>query len=176
MMYAAKARCRSFNLLSRRSVGTIFGPEKIDPRHVDETPVIPDLRSTDFEDKELLENALGFPVEQLQRTVVIKQECKSATQSGRSPRHRQWIVHFKREEMWTNPLMGWACTRDPMYQIFRTLRFDTLEEAQTWATTNGFGYEIDAQTSPLTSQSDGGYASKFAYKPPRPNFDPSHLE
>jgi hypothetical protein len=85
-------RCRNLPLL--RSVGTILPDESIDARKVDLLTAMPDLRSNDIKDKDLVENALGFPAEQLARTVTIKQECKPASQAGRSARHKKWTSTF----------------------------------------------------------------------------------
>jgi hypothetical protein len=73
-------------------VGTFLPEDSIDPLKVkvDVKPVVPDLRSNEIQDKDLIENALGFPAEQLARTVTIKQECKPASQAGRSARHKKW--------------------------------------------------------------------------------------
>lgn len=84
----ATRRCRNLPLV--RSVGTILPDEDLDARKVDVLPAMPDLRSNDIKDKDLIENALGFPAEQLARTVTIKQECKPASQAGRSARHKKW--------------------------------------------------------------------------------------
>jgi len=176
MLKLAKSRS-SLRVFQLKYVGTFLPdvtPETFYPKSPKDKSVTTDFRTgpQDVGDKEILEEASGTPTHQLGRTVLITQESKSANQSGRNRRQEQWTVTFKREEgMWTNPLMGWSSSRDPMYQIHKCLVFDSFEEAKTWAITNGFQYEAGIPTEDLHTRSNGGdYSKKFVYRPPRSNF------
>lgn len=121
-----------------------IGTKDQDLKFVDE-PLL-DMRTVD---RDALETAIGAPAEQLQRSVVIQKRCKSPTQSGRRVSHticyffisylfkfnNGWRIRFKTGTQWTNPLMGWTAGNDPMSGI--NLNFDSLEEAKTWAVSNG---------------------------------------
>jgi hypothetical protein len=85
-MFALKMQKKTSQM---RFVGTMV-PEKIDPNQLDATVALPDSRSVNLSDRELLEMANGVPSNQLKRTVVITQECKSPNQSGRNARQNKY--------------------------------------------------------------------------------------
>lgn len=58
----------------------------------------------------------GMPAEHASRTVLIGQRPLKSTQSGQAFAH-QWQITWKNAERWTNPLMGWSSSADPMAQV-----------------------------------------------------------
>lgn len=55
----------------------------------------------------------GMPEEHANRTVVIGQRINKTLQSGDCFAH-QWQITWKNKNRWSNPLMGWTSTADPM--------------------------------------------------------------
>ncbi len=58
----------------------------------------------------------GMPQDQANRTVVIAQRMLKSLQSGQRLVN-QWQIYWKTTERWSNPLMGWASTADPMSNV-----------------------------------------------------------
>lgn len=58
----------------------------------------------------------GMPADQANRTVVIAQRMLKSLQSGQRMSH-QWQIYWKNTERWSNPLMGWTSTADPMSNV-----------------------------------------------------------
>jgi NADH dehydrogenase (ubiquinone) Fe-S protein 4 len=55
----------------------------------------------------------GMPGDHASRTVVIAPRFLKSVQSGQ--RHAyQWQLAWKTTERWSNPLMGWTSTADPL--------------------------------------------------------------
>ncbi|CAN0420258.1 unnamed protein product, partial [Hapterophycus canaliculatus] len=48
------------------------------------------------------------------RKVIISQKSKPATTSGTGGGLQNWNLTFKQKERWSNPLMGWTSTADPV--------------------------------------------------------------
>ena len=68
----------------------------------------------------------GMPEEQARRTVVIAQRQFKTLQSG-SKYNEQWQITWKTENRWTNPLMGYTSTNDPMSNVkVSIVSFDLL--------------------------------------------------
>ena len=86
----------------------------------------------------------GMPTEQAKRVVVIAQRQLKTLQSGQRLTH-QWQITWKNTERWSNPLMGWTSTADPMTNV--KLNFDTQEAAVAFAERNGWKYEVRMPTS-----------------------------
>lgn len=89
----------------------------------------------------------GMPAEQASRTVIIAPRINKTLQSGGSVNHL-WQITWKNEERWSNPLMGWTSTADPMSNV--KLTFDTQEEAVAFAQKNGWKYEARAPVPETT--------------------------
>ena len=68
----------------------------------------------------------GMPTEQKNRTVVIAPRMNKTLQSGGATNHL-WQITWKNQERWSNPLMGWTSTADPMSNL--KLTFDSQDEA-----------------------------------------------
>ncbi len=58
----------------------------------------------------------GVPAEQAKRTVIITQRMNKTLQSGQKFVD-QWQIYWKNSERWTNPLMGWTSSADPMSNV-----------------------------------------------------------
>ena len=69
----------------------------------------------------------GMPAEQAERVVVIAPRAVKTLQSG-GRTDTGYTITWKNQERWSNPLMGWTSSADPMANV--KLTFDTLELAQ----------------------------------------------
>lgn len=65
----------------------------------------------------------GMPAEHQQRTVLIAPRMLKTLQSGQHGKNI-WQLYWKNTIRWTNPLMGWTSTSDPMSNVVvRSLQF-----------------------------------------------------
>eukprot|EP00310_Coccolithus_braarudii_P021139 CAMPEP_0183351622 /NCGR_PEP_ID=MMETSP0164_2-20130417/26143_1 /TAXON_ID=221442 /ORGANISM="Coccolithus pelagicus ssp braarudi, Strain PLY182g" /LENGTH=154 /DNA_ID=CAMNT_0025523855 /DNA_START=160 /DNA_END=624 /DNA_ORIENTATION=- len=113
----------------------------------------------------------GTPKEMLD-TRVIKifkppQGVQNATQNTLS-----WKIQWEdeRTERWSNPLMGWTGTRDPLSNTHMTMEFHTSEEAVRFAQRNGWKYQVIEAPSPNLAMASKGpkkYADNFKWKGPK---------
>uniref|UniRef100_A0A7S0IXR3 NADH dehydrogenase [ubiquinone] iron-sulfur protein 4, mitochondrial n=1 Tax=Calcidiscus leptoporus TaxID=127549 RepID=A0A7S0IXR3_9EUKA len=113
----------------------------------------------------------GAPKEMLD-TRVIKifkpaQGVQNATQNT-----LMWKIQWEdeRTERWTNPLMGWTGTRDPLSNTHMTMEFNSAEEAARFAQRNGWKYEVMEPPSPnlaIASKGPKKYADNFKWKGPK---------
>lgn len=87
----------------------------------------------------------------------IYQRPKNAMQSGKA-RTSDWLFEFEpAEARRPDPLMGWAGSGDTQSQV--VLKFETLEEAQAYATRHGIeAHVIPTPPRKLKLQS---YADNF---------------
>lgn len=58
----------------------------------------------------------GMPQEHANRTVYIQQRMNKTLQSG-SKYVDQWQIVWKNSKRWSNPLMGWTATNDPLSNL-----------------------------------------------------------
>lgn len=66
-----------------------------------------------------------------------------ATQQGRGSNTKLWKVQFEKmpgDDRWTNPLMGWTSTSDPLTNM--GLSFPTKEAAIEYAERHGYPYSV----------------------------------
>eukprot|EP00173_Palmaria_palmata_P002748 Plantae.Rhodophyta-Palmaria_palmata.ctg28576.p1 GENE.Plantae.Rhodophyta-Palmaria_palmata.ctg28576~~Plantae.Rhodophyta-Palmaria_palmata.ctg28576.p1 ORF type:complete len:174 (-),score=11.59 Plantae.Rhodophyta-Palmaria_palmata.ctg28576:172-621(-) len=85
----------------------------------------------------------GAPEKHLVRAVRIFKPAKVATQQGRGSSTHMWHVKFDKvsgNDRWTNPLMGWTSTSDPLSTLGMT--FPTREAAVEYAERNGYEYKV----------------------------------
>lgn len=108
----------------------------------------------------------GMPADQAKRVVVIAQRQLKALQSGQRLAH-QWQITWKHTERWSNPLMGWTSTADPMSNV--KLSFETKEAAIAFAERNGWKFEVKAATS-KTNTTPGTYLYKHNFLDKRVSF------
>ncbi|CBJ26181.1 NADH dehydrogenase (ubiquinone) [Ectocarpus siliculosus] len=99
------------------------------------------------------------------RKVIIAQKSKPATTTGTAGGLYGWNLTFKQKERWSNPLMGWTSTGDPMSNM--QLSFSTPEQAVKFCQKRGWKYEVKA---PAKREAVFG---KFAYSH---NFLPHNVE
>ena len=89
----------------------------------------------------------------------IYRPTKSAMQSGRA-NTQKWVLDYAQATpRLPDPLMGWTSAADTLNQV--RLRFDTLEEAERFATERGLDYLVIApqERKPKTKS----YADNFRY-------------
>ena len=86
----------------------------------------------------------GMPLEQKQRTVVIAPRELKTMQSGDGNSY-QWTITWKNRQRWSNPLMGWTSTADPMSNV--KLTFDSKDDAEAYAAKNGWKTEVRGGTA-----------------------------
>eukprot|EP00607_Mallomonas_marina_P010180 CAMPEP_0182421342 /NCGR_PEP_ID=MMETSP1167-20130531/6692_1 /TAXON_ID=2988 /ORGANISM="Mallomonas Sp, Strain CCMP3275" /LENGTH=180 /DNA_ID=CAMNT_0024598381 /DNA_START=264 /DNA_END=806 /DNA_ORIENTATION=- len=104
----------------------------------------------------------GMPAEHQSRTVLIQPRPLKTLQSGNRTGH-QWQITWKHSERWSNPLMGWTSSADPLSNV--KLNFDSSEEAVAYATKNGWKYEVSAsQEGRITKPGSVAYADNFLPK------------
>jgi len=123
---------------------------------------LPYVRSTDLPANPAeLATLTGMPQKQSNRTVVIRQKTKSAMTSGLQGT-KAWTITWKMGERWTNPLMGWTSTNDPMSNL--TLRFDSADEAKNFAIKNGWDFELHETPEVRTVAGNKAYSHNFLPK------------
>jgi hypothetical protein len=54
-----------------------------------------------------------------------------------------WKIWLPTQEMWTNPLMGWASSSDVAESSFRKMTFTTPEEAAAFLDKQGMSYVVE---------------------------------
>ena len=102
-----------------------------------------------------------MPAEHAKRTVVIAPRMNKTLKSGGATGHL-WQISWKNEERWSNPLMGWTSTADPLSNL--KLTFDTEEEAVAFAQKNGWKFETRAPV-PETTVELGTMTYSHAFLP-----------
>ena len=95
------------------------------------------------------------------RTVVISQKAQAATTSA-SHASKAWRLGWKTEERWTNPLMGWTSTADPLSNT--ELKFETAEQAMRFATKMGWAFEVSEPIERNKSYGTNTYSHNFLQK------------
>ena len=55
----------------------------------------------------------------------------------------KWKMMVDKRDRWENPLMGWSSTADPLNHVFRYIKFDSKEDAISFAEKHGFQYDIE---------------------------------
>ncbi|SFA88138.1 NADH dehydrogenase [Poseidonocella pacifica] len=90
----------------------------------------------------------------------IYQPSRNAMQSGMA-RTRQWILEFAPQEPRDiDPLMGWTSSSDMDSQV--RIRFDTKEEALTYAKENGIEVQVMEPKRRKPNVRPMGYGENFA--------------
>lgn len=104
----------------------------------------------------------AMPHEQQNRTVIIAPRPQTTMQAGFTKAH-QWTITWKNEERWSNPLMGWTSSADPMTHV--KLNFNSKEDAEAFAQKSGWKYETRAPTSThIVEPGTFSYAQNFLPK------------
>lgn len=90
----------------------------------------------------------------------IYKPARNAMQSGVA-RTRDWVLEFApASERELDPLMGWTSTDDTQTQV--KLRFDTQEEAETYARENRIDYVVLPVHGRKANIRPMGYGENFA--------------
>lgn len=106
----------------------------------------------------------GFPAEHQNRTVIIAPRHDKTMQSGQGHVH-QWQITWKNRERWSNPLMGWTSSADPMSNV--RLTFDSEADAESYAIKNGWKFEKRAPVSESTQAPNEGKIYDHNFLPKR---------
>jgi len=101
----------------------------------------------------------GMPAEHANRTVIITQRILKTLQSG-TKFTDQWQLYWKSMPRWTNPLMGWTSSADPLSNL--KLNFDSKDAAIAFATKQGWNFEVMAATT-KTTVTPGTYQYKHNF-------------
>ncbi|CAN8061854.1 unnamed protein product [Agarophyton chilense] len=83
----------------------------------------------------------GIPEKHAARRVRIYKPAKVATQQGRGSLTQMWKMSFEKlegDDRWTNPLMGWTSTGDPLSNM--GMSFPSKEAAIHYAERNGYEF------------------------------------
>ena len=129
-------------------------------------------------EKSAVSRFTGAPVEQMEkRTLKIYQQAPTVV--GGVQNTLSWKVQWEDSytQRWTNPLMGWTSTNDPLSNTHMTMDFMTKEDAIKFAQSNGWTFIVQ-ETSHVNRQLAASgpikYADNFRWKgtPPPPS---SHL-
>lgn len=100
------------------------------------------------------------------RTVVIRQEKKSARQSPLNP-EAVWKINFYEDGMitqkWENPLMNWVSNSDP-YASAPPLTFPNAADAVYFAKKRGWNFVVKAPIKRYARKDDTQYQDNFLPK------------
>merc|ERR1719171_574232 len=85
----------------------------------------------------------GAPTEMLETRVVKIYQQAQSVQNATQNMHA-WRMQWEDDQTkrWTNPLMGWTSTSDPLSNTHMTITFDSPESAVRFCQQNGWTYEI----------------------------------
>lgn len=90
------------------------------------------------------------------------QQGMQRTAMGAAP---SWRLEFETQPKWTNPLMGWTSTSDPLENLARSgaLVFYTKEEAMFYCDAQGWQYSVDEPAVKRTTRTKrySGYGDNF---------------
>ena len=126
-------------------------------------------------DKSTISTFTGAPTGMMEsRVVKIYQQAQSVQNATQNM--VAWRMQWEDEQTqrWTNPLMGWTSTNDPLSNTNMTLEFGTPEDAARFCEQNGWKYEI-VQPKPNAEimASPKKYADNFKWKGPKGRAFPS---
>ena len=126
-------------------------------------------------EKSAVSRFTGAPVEQMEkRKLKIYQQAPTVV--GGVQNTLSWKVQWEDSytQRWTNPLMGWTSTNDPLSNTHMTMDFMTKEDAIKFAQSNGWTFIVQ-ETSHVNRQLAASgpikYADNFRWKgtPPPPS-------
>ena len=127
-------------------------PAPILPENVSEISL---LDQSDFRHRTKMD---GSP-----RTVIIRQEKKSARQAPLNP-ESSWRIFFYEDgtnaERWVNPLMGWTSNADP-FQFNPPITFSNAAEAVYFAKKCGWNYVVQHPILRKMRNDDAQYQDNF---------------
>jgi hypothetical protein len=92
-------------------------------------------------------------------SALIYSPARTAMQSG-TAKTGYWVLEFEPEKpRKIDPLMGYTTSSDMKSQI--QLRFDTREEAEAYARSNGIAYRVEEPNQPR--RRNISYSDNFRY-------------
>jgi len=125
--------------------------------------------TTPVVDKETLQAFTGAPAAMMEtRVVQIYQQAQTVQNATQNmiPWRMQW--EDGQTKRWSNPLMGWTSTNDPLSNTHMTLEFHTPEEAARFCERNGWKYEIiQPKPNKELNASPKKYSDNFKWKGPK---------
>lgn len=90
-------------------------------------------------------------------TALIYRPSPNAMQSGRG-KSKSWVLVYEPDKAkYIEPLMGYTGSAETQTQV--RLAFDTLEEAETYARTNGIAYTVQPAHTAAPKRSN--YSDNF---------------
>lgn len=90
----------------------------------------------------------------------IYQPARNAMQSG-TAKTKGWVLEFAQSSAReVDPLMGWTSSTDTATQV--KLRFETREDAEDYARSNGLEFEVLVPQSRKPNIRPMGYGENFA--------------
>lgn len=90
----------------------------------------------------------------------IYQPARNAMQSG-TAKTKTWVLEFvPASARSVDPLMGWTSSDDMNSQV--KLRFESREEAETYAKARGIEYSLSEAKTRKANIRAGGYGDNFA--------------
>mmetsp|Transcript_35843 Transcript_35843/g.93420 ORF Transcript_35843/g.93420 Transcript_35843/m.93420 type:complete len:146 (-) Transcript_35843:192-629(-) len=105
----------------------------------------------------------GTPADQLKRKYIVYRPSPSVIQSA--PGNNDWVVKVaEKGEKWTNPLMGWTSTADPLSH--HKITFPSKEDAVNYCSRNGLDYDLVEPQEKKSKLGEKWYGQHFAYKAP----------
>ncbi|KAA8494716.1 NADH dehydrogenase ubiquinone iron-sulfur protein 4, mitochondrial [Porphyridium purpureum] len=115
----------------------------------------------------------GVPEEHLKRRLRIFQPASATTQQGKGVRTKLWVAIYEKLEggdRWTNPLMGWTSTGDPVSNL--RLEFPDKESAIQYAEKYGYKYVVSEREQRSENvRKFGAYGKsmvhQWRHKPPK---------
>lgn len=101
------------------------------------------------------------------RTAKIFMPAKCTTSSGKNVMVK-WRMIFPTPERWTNNLMGWTSTRDPLSNM--SVDFNSLDQAVSYA--ESLGCNVVVHQPKAYRLKPKSYADNFVWKGPKMNKAP----
>lgn len=123
----------------------------VTPDHILAIPDVGD--EPDPEDPTEITTVSGMPLQHKNRLVIIQQKGQSAMQQG-DEKTKIWTLTWEHEAYWTNPLMGWNSTADPLASL--EMKFETSEQAVRFAEKNGWRYYLKDPLPPALTWDEMG--------------------
>ena len=111
-------------------------------------------------------NQIPLMADGSEKVVVIRQE--QAKWPGQSPlnKEKEWVISFQDRgetaETWSNPLMGWVSSADPMANNMRLqMSFETAADAKYFAEKRGWKFVIERPILRKGRDDDAQYQDVF---------------
>lgn len=129
-------------------------------------PVLPDNKAEVSALDPAHTNQIPLRADGSPKTFVIRQE--QAKWPGQAPlgRESEWIISFQDDgetaETWSNPLMGWVSSADPMASNMRLqMSFDTAMDAKYFCEKRGWNFVIEEPIIRKGRDDDAQYQDVF---------------